>query len=182
VCGARPSLHGETTNWLDNGSLDWFWEFADQAAVPVSIFPQEHNLPLIDEIAARHPTLRLSIDHLATSTTEYGFKTLDRIDQLQPLAQRANIAVKASAVPLLFPDTYSVELVRALVDRVFSWFGSDRLVWGWDYTAHQPGGMVSRSQCSGRESHICRSLTNVGCSAKGCVRGSDGSISYGRQG
>ena len=50
--------------WLSDGTADWFWEAAQQYAIPVMV-SVAGSVPQIAEVAARHPGLRLVIDHLA---------------------------------------------------------------------------------------------------------------------
>lgn len=139
MLGLRLTFNAAASTWLDDDTLEWFWEFASEESIPVSLYPLEHHLPLIGEVAHRYPRVKITIDHLATSIAKYGFDTFDRINQLEPLGRYTNVAVKASALPVSFPTTYSAELVATLMGRLLDWFGPKRIFWGSDYTRmHKP--------------------------------------------
>lgn len=134
VLGVRMTFNAAAAEWIQDGTADWFWDFTESEGIPVSLYPVGEQLQLLDGIASAHPRLKLSIDHLATSVKETGYDTLDRIRELEPLGKRPNIAVKASALPISFPATYSVDVVREVVDLLLGWFGPERVFWGSDYT------------------------------------------------
>jgi len=53
--------------WLSDGTADWLWPAAERAQIPLMILPPG-SLPIVDQIAERHPGLRLVIDHLALAS------------------------------------------------------------------------------------------------------------------
>src|SRR5262249_36046425 len=69
MLGLRFTFHRFTFHTKDQqtlltgGAADWLWPAAEAARVPLMVHPP-HALHLIDAIAARHPDLRLTIDHL----------------------------------------------------------------------------------------------------------------------
>ncbi|MDI2035897.1 amidohydrolase family protein [Paenarthrobacter nitroguajacolicus] len=134
--GIRMTFNGEAARWVEDGVVDWVWAFAEERGIPVSLFPVVGDLAEFGPILRKHPNLKLSFDHLGTSVPATGFDTLDRINQLESLAGLPNIAVKASALPVSFPTTYSAEVVRQVVDRLMKWFGPERIFWGSDYTRY----------------------------------------------
>src|SRR5262249_44194248 len=68
MLGMRFTSHPEIQKpWLSDGTADWLWPAAERAGIPVMIFPPG-SLPAVDRIAARHPGLKLVIDHLAIGT------------------------------------------------------------------------------------------------------------------
>lgn len=136
--GVRMTFNRDAETWLRDGTLDWFWPFAERENVPIALFPKG-DLGILLEIANRHPGLKITIDHLATSEPQNGYDTLDRIRELEPLGAAENISVKATALPISFPTTYSPELVRTVIDLVLDWFGTGRVFWGSDYTRYHDG-------------------------------------------
>lgn len=63
--GVRLTSHrGRYRSWLTDGAADRFWAAAERAGVPAMAFTPG-QVPKIGEIAARHPGLRLVLDHLA---------------------------------------------------------------------------------------------------------------------
>jgi len=114
------------------GRMDWVWGAAEQAGVPVmALFPHSH-MHLADGIAARHPGLKLVIDHLGltgTAKDEAAFKDFDR---LLELARYPNVAVKASALPVFSTAPYPFRNVHRYVRRAYDAFGPKRVFWGTD--------------------------------------------------
>ncbi|AVW89710.1 amidohydrolase family protein [Celeribacter baekdonensis] len=49
---------------LKAGKLDWLWAAADARALPMGLFVMPQQIPIVAEIAARFPRMRLLIDHL----------------------------------------------------------------------------------------------------------------------
>lgn len=134
LLGIRLTFNATATNWLEDGTLEWFWGFAADRGIPVSLFPRGSQLGLVAEIAEQHPRLKLSIDHLAAGNDPADFDSMDAIRRLSPLARYPNLAVKASALPNSFPTTYSAPRVREVIDLVLSLFGPARVFWGSDMT------------------------------------------------
>ncbi|MEC9381002.1 MAG: amidohydrolase family protein [Candidatus Latescibacterota bacterium] len=87
----------------------------------------------IDEIAQRHPRMKLLIDHMGYPTAVGDSSTWQPI---LDLAQRPNVHVKISDVKGAseedFPFRDRHVYVKALVDT----FGADRCLWGTGYPAH----------------------------------------------
>ncbi len=106
------------------------WEVLAEREAVVQFHTSPPFAEQIDEIAQRHPQMKLLIDHMGYPTTEGG------IEPWQPildLAQRPNLFVKISDVKgrskeeFPFRDTHI--FVRALVDA----FGAERCLWGTGY-------------------------------------------------
>ena len=56
-------LNEPLRGWLADGTLDWLWDAAERAGVPIAMLATD-SLTAIGRIAERHPGLRLTIDHL----------------------------------------------------------------------------------------------------------------------
>src|SRR5499426_1933961 len=94
-------------------------------------------VPKIGEIAARHPRLRLIIDHLGLSTEMKGKALMPAIDTLVKLAPISNVAVKASALPCYVNESYPFPSLHPHIRRVVEAFGPRRVFWGTDLS-HLP--------------------------------------------
>lgn len=127
---------------LTEGRIDWLWPAAENAGLPLMLFPLAVDLHLIDRIAERHPALKITIDHFALGRgkDEVAFR---EFDLLLPLAKRPNISVKASCLPLYTTDAYPYRWLHPYLRRVYDAFGPRRMFWGSD---------LSRLECSYRES------------------------------
>ncbi len=119
--------------WLFDGTADWFWPAAEQAGVPVMVWAPGSNAK-IGEIAARHPALHLIIDHVGMrAEPDYG-AVAEAVDAIVSLAQFANVAVKASALPVHAPESYPFPSLHDPIRRLVDAFGAERVFWGTDLT------------------------------------------------
>ncbi len=150
---AQPGMRGlrfvlsspERAAWLAQRRLDWLWELADSRALPVGVIVQPAQLPLVGEIAARHPRMRLLIDHLGVGPFTKVPEAAAIVEALNGLAKHPNIAAKASAVPSMASDDYPFASTHAVLRSAFDAFGADRLFWGTDFTRMR----CSAEQCVG---------------------------------
>jgi predicted TIM-barrel fold metal-dependent hydrolase len=64
MLGVRRTFHrGEDRPRLTDGTADWFWGEAEEKGLPVMVHAPE-RLAVIAEVAARHPALRIIVDHI----------------------------------------------------------------------------------------------------------------------
>jgi predicted TIM-barrel fold metal-dependent hydrolase len=127
--------------WLTDGSLDWLWPAAERAGLPVAL-AAGNFLPLVGQIAERHPELRLLIDHLGMPLRVQGEAALVNLPQLVELAKRPNIALKASAAPGSSREPYPYRDLHDYLRAVYDAFGPERMFWGTD---------ITRMPCSWRQ-------------------------------
>lgn len=134
MLGLRFTFHTEVQKpWLTDGTADWLWTAAEKAGLPVMIFVPG-SLPLVDGIAARHPGLRLVIDHLALVIDRKDDAAFADLPHLLALAKRPNVAVKASALPCCSTQPYPYRGLHTHLRQVFDAFGPRRVFWGTDWT------------------------------------------------
>jgi L-fuconolactonase len=132
MLGLRFTFHTkEQQKLLTGGAADWLWPAAEAARVPLMVHPP-HCLPLIDAIAARHPDLRLVIDHLGLMRPKVDHEAFANLSALFALAKRPNIAVKASAVTDYSGEPYPHPILQGYLRQVFDAFGPRRMFWGSD--------------------------------------------------
>jgi predicted TIM-barrel fold metal-dependent hydrolase len=126
---------------LNEGRIDWLWETADKADMPIMLNMPHPLLHLVDDIAERYPSLRLAICHLGLpkGKDEAAFRDLDK---LLALAKRPNVSAKATALPDFTDDKYPYRRLHPYLRRVYDAFGPQRMFWGSD---------LSRLPCSYRE-------------------------------
>jgi predicted TIM-barrel fold metal-dependent hydrolase len=132
MLGIRMSFHqGRPKVWLEDGTADWFWDDAERYDIPVMAFAP-HAAWKLGEIAERHPSLRLIVDHMSLSSALRG-KPLDgAVDSLVKLARLKNVAVKVSALPCYVEEPYPFPTLHPLIRRVVDAFGPQRCFWGTD--------------------------------------------------
>jgi L-fuconolactonase len=134
MLGVRLTLTREMhRGWLSDGTADWFWEAAERYAIPVMV-SVAGSVPKIAEVAARHPELRLVIDHLALPGTTRDAALGPALEPVLRLAPYANVAVKASALPCYVTETYPFPSLHPHIRRVIETFGPQRVFWGTDLT------------------------------------------------
>ena len=126
-------LQKGSENWLTDGTIDWLWPAAERAGLPIALLVPNH-LPLVGEIATRHPGLRLLIDHMARKRSSKDDEAFAHIDELLALARHPNIAVKATGAPSYSSEPYPYRNIHKYLRWIFDCFGPDRMFWGTDIT------------------------------------------------
>lgn len=134
MLGIRLTFHlPPWRDWLTDGSLTWFWRAAETAGLPVMLYVPG-LVPAAGAIAARHPGLRLILDHLARPGRLKDDAAFADLDEVLALARHPNVAVKVSALPCYTTETYPFTGLHRHVRRVYDAFGPQRMLWGTDYT------------------------------------------------
>jgi L-fuconolactonase len=119
---------------LLDGRFDWVWGEAERHGLPIMLLIHHPHMHLIDAVAARHPGLRITIDHLGLVNGEKDAHAFRDLDRLLVLAQRANVAVKSSALPCYTDEPYPYAGLQEHVRHVYEAFGARRMFWGSDQT------------------------------------------------
>lgn len=93
-------------------------------------------LALVPRLVARHPTLRIVIDHLGKPPIGADAAALAHwSDLLRAAAASPNVAAKLSGLASAVgaPDSWSVETLRPVVAEAVGAFGPERLMFGGDW-------------------------------------------------
>jgi predicted TIM-barrel fold metal-dependent hydrolase len=123
-------------SWWTDGSLDWFWAACEQEGLPVGLLAGGHMADL-GRIAARHPGLKLHIDHCGrgggagAGTDDAAFANLG---DMLALARYRNVAVKLSGAPSYSSQPYPYRNIHGYLQQIFDAFGPQRCFWGTDIT------------------------------------------------
>jgi L-fuconolactonase len=134
MLGVRLTFHrGHYRSWLTDGTADWFWAAAERAGVPAMVFVPG-QVPQLGAIAARHPGLRLVLDHLALSTGMRDEALGPALEPVLAASPHPNIAVKASTMPCYTTEGYSFRNLHQHIRRVVDAYGPRRVFWGTDLT------------------------------------------------
>jgi L-fuconolactonase len=132
--GIRMTFHlPPWSAWLSDGSLDWFWAACERGGIPLMIFVPGHA-PQVGPIAARHPRLKLILDHLARWGDKRDDEAFADLDDVLALAKHPNVAAKISALPCYSTEAYPFPRLAKHVRRVYDAFGPRRMLWGTDYS------------------------------------------------
>ena len=126
MLGVRLTFHLPLwAAWLTDGSLDWFWAAAERASLPLMIFVPGQALA-VGPIAARHPRLRLVLDHLARRGELKDDEAFGDLDEVLALARHPNVAMKVSALPCYSSEPYPFPKLTKHIRRVWEAFGPRR--------------------------------------------------------
>jgi predicted TIM-barrel fold metal-dependent hydrolase len=137
----RPSMLGfrftfsepHQHSWPTDGTLEGLCAAAERAGLPVAL-ACGNFLPVVGKIAARHPDLKLLVDHLGAPLRSKDQAAFANLPQLLALAKHPNIAVKASAAPGYSSEAYPFRNIHSYLRAVYDAFGPKRVFWGTDIT------------------------------------------------
>jgi len=144
MLGVRLTFHHAwDQDWIKNGVADWFWPAAERLDIPV-MMNAPTVLPEVGQVAARHPRLRIIIDHMGRLR---GMKddTL-RLDKTIALANYPNVHVKLTLISECSSAEYPYKNIQPEVRRLIDAFSPRRSFWGTDLSV-----MLSRSTCTYRQ-------------------------------
>jgi L-fuconolactonase len=134
MLGVRLTFHRDADRpWLTDGTADWFWPQAERHDIPVMVHAPE-RLAEIDKIAARHPGLRIIVDHMGFARATMDDAAAPAVERMNALARHPNVFVKVSALPCFSSKPYPFKNLREPLRRVIEAFGSRRAFWGSDIT------------------------------------------------
>lgn len=147
---SEPGMYGlrlsfntpEKQAFLTNGSLDWVWEEAERAELPVMVLIPG-GVPHIGRIAERFPGLRVCVDHLGIPRGAKNAAAFEHLPDLLALARLPGVSVKAGGLPTYSTiDAYPYPSLHGHLRRVYDAFGPERIFWATD---------LSRMTCDYRE-------------------------------
>jgi L-fuconolactonase len=138
MLGVRLTFHRDADRpWITDGTADWFWGEAEENRIPVMVHAPE-RLPAVAEIAARHPKLRIIVDHMGFARETMDDKGMAGAERMIALARYPNVYVKVSALPCFSTAPYPFRNLREPLRRVIAAFGPQRSFWGSDITRVPP--------------------------------------------
>ena len=130
----RLTFHTPTQQqWLTDGTADWLWAAAERAGIPLMILTPG-SLPVVDQIAERHPGLKLCVDHLGLVSGVKDDAAFADLPALLALAKRPTVTVKAGALPCYSSESYPYRGLHKYIRLVFDAFGPHRIFWASDLT------------------------------------------------
>jgi L-fuconolactonase len=135
MLGMRFAFHTPVLRepFLD-GRVDWVWGAAERAGIPAMVLLHHPYMERMDAIAAKHPGLKIVIDHLGLVNGEKDAHAFRDLDKLLALGKRPNVAVKSSALPCYTEEPYPYPGLQPHLRRVYDAFGPRRMFWGTDQT------------------------------------------------
>jgi predicted TIM-barrel fold metal-dependent hydrolase len=132
MLGVRATFHTKPyIDWLDDGSLFWFWAMCERLHIPVmALVPG--IVPKIRLVAERYPELNLLIPHMGCPLDVRGAEAFAGLNELLRLAQFPHVSVMVSSVPCFSKQSYPFRDTHPYLRRIFDTFGPRRLLWGAD--------------------------------------------------
>lgn len=134
-------LQPHQQSWPTDGTMDWLWPAAERAGVPIALLAGNF-LPLLGQIAERHPGLKLIVDHLGRQSGTQDEAAWGNLSELLALAKYPNVAVKATGAPSYSSQPYPYTNIHTYLRQLYDAFGPERLFWGTD---------ITRMPCSWRQ-------------------------------
>jgi predicted TIM-barrel fold metal-dependent hydrolase len=151
MAGIRMTFHKpKWAPWLDDGTIDWFWAACERLRIPLMLLVPQ-RLDAVARIAARHPELKLIIDHMGRRSELRDEECFADLDELLALAKHPGVAVKVSSAPCYSTQPYPFRNLDAYLERIVDAFGPAHCFWGSD---------VSRLPCTYSQAvdHFVREL------------------------
>ena len=134
MLGIRATFHTKPySDWLDDGSLDWFWKACERLGIPVmALVPGTARK--LRPVAERHPDLKLLIPHMGCTLDARGAAAFASLDDVLDLARYPKVSVMVSSAPCYSNEPYPFRDVAPFIQRLYGVYGPRRLLWGADLT------------------------------------------------
>jgi predicted TIM-barrel fold metal-dependent hydrolase len=120
-------------------AFDRYLDAATRHGLAVCIYAASYP-DAVPTLARQHPDTRFVLDHFGVGGVIPGFTTWEsvardeRIPRVLELASLGNVTVKLTGGPSISQQSYPFDDLRPIVERFVQSFGTDRLMWGTDYT------------------------------------------------
>jgi predicted TIM-barrel fold metal-dependent hydrolase len=119
--------------WITSEPHHQLWKKAAELGAVFNYFIAADQLPKLEEMLARHPDVKIVIDHLARVDLTKA-DPAEEVAKLTRLAKYPNVWLKVSELNILSPSKkYPYADMFPWVRRVYDAFGPDRLMWGTGY-------------------------------------------------
>jgi predicted TIM-barrel fold metal-dependent hydrolase len=132
MAGIRVTFHTEPfANWLDDGSLDWFWNACQRLGIPVmALVPG--MVKKLWPVVERHRHLTILIPHMGAISGLRGAGAFGSLDDLIYLARYPRVFVMVSSAPCYSDERYPFRDIQSFLRRIFDAYGARRMLWGSD--------------------------------------------------
>lgn len=133
--GLRPMLQDiAQTDWILQAQVQPALQAMAGAGLVLDALVQPRHLPLLPELAARHPTLRIVVDHGAKP--QQGMDETQWLAPMRALAQTTaaeRVMCKLSGLWTEAPAGAGVDWTRPWAQALLQVWGPQRLIWGSDW-------------------------------------------------
>ena len=135
VVGARIVLAFEGVD-AEHPGLAAVLDAGARGGIPINVLCWG-QLPVLAELARRHPNTQIVIDHVGLQQPfepPAPDEPWSEVDQVIELAQFDNVAIKISGACTLSHQPFPYPDIWAPLSRIFEAYGFDRCMWGTDWT------------------------------------------------
>ena len=133
LVGLRPMIQDiEDDDWMLRDDLRPAFDALIAHGLTFDALTLPHHLENLKQLLARHPDMRVVINHGSKPVIRDGL--FDRwAGDMKQLAENSNAYCKLSGLVTEAHENWTVDHLRPYVDHLLSTFGSDRLIWGSDW-------------------------------------------------
>ena len=144
VKGVRPMLGFiEDTGWILRADVQPALETLARHGLSLDVAARVRHLPLLPELAQRHPSLAMVIDHGAKPAIAGGeFQPWAR--DIARVARQTHMFCKLSGLATEAAAEWIDDDLRPYVDHLIECFGPERLMWGSDWPVVDLAGGMQR--------------------------------------
>ncbi|MFC3123749.1 amidohydrolase family protein [Pseudoroseomonas globiformis] len=134
LVGLRPMLQDlPDPRWILRPEVAPALAAMERLDLPLDLLILAHQLPLVPELAARHPALRMVIDHGAKPPIREGSWQPWADDLALAAALGPRIHVKMSGLVTEAAPGWTTAVLRPWVAHLLDCFGPGRVLWGSDW-------------------------------------------------
>ncbi len=142
--GLRPMLQDiAETEWVLRPEVRRGLNAMARAGLRLDILARVRHLPLLPELAQRHPDLPMVIDHAAKPPIATG-EFQPWADAIARAANETHCLCKLSGLATEATPDWTADDLRPYVDHLLTCFGPNRLMWGSDWPVVNLGGGHAR--------------------------------------
>jgi L-fuconolactonase len=142
--GVRPMLQDITeSEWILRAEVQPALKAMAEMGLRFDALVQPRHLTVLLVLAARHPGLRLVIDHAAKPAIASG-ALHPWAEDIGRVARETGAFCKLSGLVTEAAPNWTVDALRPYVDHLLECFGPDRLLWGSDWPVVELAGGYER--------------------------------------
>ena len=131
--GVRPMLQDMPDRaWIMRDAVCPALQVMADADLALDLLIREDQVPLVPQLAAAHPALRLVVDHAAKPAIAAG-RFAPWAENMAAAAAATNVACKLSGLATEAGEGWDAARLQPYADHLLACFGPDRLIWGSDW-------------------------------------------------
>jgi len=133
--GVRPMIQDIADDrWMLRDDVQWVYPALVDLDLTFDALGFPRHLPVFAELLARHPKMRVVIDHAMKPQIAAGLDGFeDWAEGMALLAAQTSACVKLSGLVTEASEQWSLDDLRPYVDHLIACFGPSRMMWGSDW-------------------------------------------------